>query len=149
MQTYNQCQTKAIFLTIQGTFFSAKSKDTFEYLMVWLKIEGAAMPLKIIEAPSSFKKFWWSRTNSKDGLHASWRHDQIPKSVIVNNITWVGTSTQKWYRSITPWEVTKLPRSDDFLTESHISVSQPCRRTHWQSKLAYPRDALLKDLAGQ
>jgi len=24
--------------------------------MVWLKIEGAAMPLKIIEAPSSFKK---------------------------------------------------------------------------------------------
>ena len=53
MRTYNQCQTKAIFLTIQGTFF-AKSKDTFEYLMVWLKIEGAAMPLKIIEAPSSF-----------------------------------------------------------------------------------------------
>jgi len=24
--------------------------------MVWLKIEGAAMPLKIIEAPSSLKK---------------------------------------------------------------------------------------------
>ncbi len=24
-------------------------------------------------------KNWWSRTNSKDGLHASWWYDQIPK----------------------------------------------------------------------
>ena len=58
--------------------------------------------------------------------------------------------TGKWAK-ITPWVVLfgasrpnnntlvshkELPKSDDILTEHHISVSQPCRRTQWQSKLA-------------
>ncbi len=53
MRTTTSVKQKQFFLPYKVLFF-AKSKDTFEYLLVWLKIEGAAMPLKIIEAPSSF-----------------------------------------------------------------------------------------------
>ena len=53
MRTTTSVKKKRFFLPYKVHFF-AETKDTFEYLMVWLKIEGAAMPLKIIEAPSSF-----------------------------------------------------------------------------------------------
>ncbi len=52
-----------------------------------------------------------------------------------------------WYQTQLVWVQHLSPRSDIILTESHISISQPYNRTHWQSKLKHPRDALLKDLA--
>ena len=148
MRTHNQCHTKRFFLPYYRYFFSLNPN-------IFLDILWSGHDCRRCYAPYSHRDTiiicgkWWSRTNPRKGFHTSWRHDRIPKSGIVNNITWVWYYHQMWYRSITPWVVIRFPRSGNILTESHISVSQPCRRTHWQSKLAYLRVALLNDLAGQ
>ena len=145
MRTQNQWQ-QSNFQPIKVLYLL--NKGIFEYLTVWLWLEAQLCPFQIIGMPPSIHIVMVQNHYQARPSCLLTKRSDTHTWCDRNNIIWVGPTTRKWYRSITPWE-SHLPKSDDILRERHISVSQPYRRTHWQSKLECLRGTLLKDLAGQ
>ena len=145
MRMHNQWQ-QSNFQPIKVLFLL--NKGIFKYLTVWLWSEAQLCPFQIIGMPPSIH-IVMVQNHYKHGFHASWRNDQIPTHGVIAKILYELVLPQDSGIGLEHLGESYLPKSDDILRERHISVSQPCRRTHWQSKLACLRGTLLKDLAGQ